>query len=263
MNTTPSKNAGTALRPKVSVKNLHKSFGTKKVLQGVSFDLNQGESLVIMGGSGSGKSVMLKCILNLLAPDEGSILVDGEELFRAKASVIEEARSKIGMLFQGAALFDSLPVWENVFFAPLQKGSVTRREARHEARERLAAVGLQKEVADLFPAELSGGMQRRVGLARAVVESPQMIFFDEPTAGLDPIISGVINDLIVKNVKELGATTITITHDMNSARRIADKVAMIHQGKIIWFGRREELDASGNPYVEQFIEGKVEGPIKV
>tara|TARA_A100000171_G_C2110566_1_gene134784 strand:- start:233 stop:994 length:762 start_codon:yes stop_codon:yes gene_type:complete len=249
--------------PKIAIKNLQKSFGSKQVLKNVSFDLNQGESLVVMGGSGSGKSVMIKCILNLLQPDNGSILLDGEELFGASSSIIGKARSKVGMLFQGSALFDSLPVWENVFFAPLQKKIISRQEARREARERLAAVGLQKEVADLYPAELSGGMQRRVGLARAVVEAPEIIFFDEPTAGLDPIISGVINDLIVKNVKELGATTITITHDMASARRVADKVAMIHGGEIVWFGDRKDLDNSGNPYVDQFINGRVSGPIKV
>lgn len=249
--------------PKISVKNLKKSFGTKEVLKGVSFDLNQGESLVVMGGSGTGKSVMLKCILSLLHADSGSILLDGEEILGASEKTIEKARSKIGMLFQGAALFDSLPVWENIFFSPLQKKDISKKEARAEAKERLGAVGLKPEVGDLYPAELSGGMQRRVGLARAVVESPKIIFFDEPTAGLDPIISGVINDLIVRNVKELGATTITITHDMRSARTIADKIAMIHQGEIVWFGPREDLDQCDNPFVEQFVKGRVEGPIQV
>jgi phospholipid/cholesterol/gamma-HCH transport system ATP-binding protein len=256
-------NNKTIAQPKISVKNLQKRFGSKEVLKGINFELNQGESLVVMGGSGTGKSVMLKCILNLLSADSGSILLDGEELLGAKPPIIERARSKIGVLFQGAALFDSLPVWENIFFAPLQKKLISKQEARVQAQDRLAAVGLQKEVADLRPAELSGGMQRRVGLARAGVEAPGIIFFDEPTAGLDPIISGVINDLIVKNVKELGATTITITHDMASARHIADKIAMIHQGKIVWFGDRKDLDHSGNPYVEQFISGRIEGPIRV
>ena len=249
--------------PKIAIRNLTKSFGTKQVLRDISFDLSQGESLVVMGASGSGKSVMIKCLLNLLSPDSGSILLDGDELFGASTATIEQARAKVGMLFQGAALFDSLPVWENIFFAPLQKKMLSKKEARFAAQDRLAAVGLHKDAADLYPAELSGGMQRRVGLARAVVEAPKIIFFDEPTAGLDPIISGVINDLIVQNVKELGATTITITHDMASARKIADKVAMIHGGEIIWFGDRQDLDKSGNVYVDQFINGRVEGPIQV
>lgn len=248
--------------PKIALKNLKKSFGPKKVLTGIDLELPEGESLVIMGGSGSGKSVLLKCLLNLLPADSGSIRLDGEELFQAPARTIERARAKVGMLFQGAALFDSLPVWENIFFAPLQKKLLSRREARLQAQDRLGAVGLQKEVADLYPAELSGGMQRRVGLARAVVEAPEIIFFDEPTAGLDPIISGVINSLIVKSVEELGATTITITHDMASARCIAGKIAMIHGGKIVWFGDRQDLDHSGNPYVDQFIHGRAEGPIQ-
>lgn len=248
---------------KLSVKNLKKSFGTNEVLKGISFDLNKGESLVVIGGSGTGKSVMLKCLLNLIQADSGSILLEGQELIGAPSQVVENARSKIGMLFQGSALFDSLPVWENIFFCPLQKKQISKREAKFEARERLSAVGLKPDVADLYPAELSGGMQRRVGLARAVVDSPEIIFFDEPTAGLDPIISGVINNLIVRNVKDLGATTITITHDMRSARTIADKVAMIHQGHIVWFGTRDDLDQTDNSFVAQFINGRIEGPIQV
>jgi phospholipid/cholesterol/gamma-HCH transport system ATP-binding protein len=248
---------------KLCLRGLCKAFGPKKVLQGIDLDVKAGESLVIIGGSGSGKSVMLKCILGLLPPDSGSVQIDDRELVGTSQKHVEEARLKIGMLFQGSALFDSLPVWENIFFGLLQKKKISRIEARKLAPARLAAVGLQKEVADLYPAELSGGMQRRVGIARAVAARPEIIFFDEPTAGLDPIISGVINDLINRNVRELGATAITITHDMASARKIADRVAMIHGGKIVWQGAVSELDHSGNPYVEQFIHGRTEGPINV
>jgi phospholipid/cholesterol/gamma-HCH transport system ATP-binding protein len=247
----------------IHVQHLKKSFGKKKVLKDVSFDVAKGESLVIIGGSGSGKSVTLKCLLGLLPADSGSLQIDGQELYGAPASDYDALRPRMGMLFQGAALFDSLPVWENIFFAPLQQKKMTRAEAKDEAPHRLVAVGLQKEVADLYPAELSGGMQRRVGLARAVASKPEIIFFDEPTAGLDPIISGVINDLIVENVKGLGATTITITHDMHSVRTIADRVAMIYGGEIVWCGTKADLDHSDNPYVEQFIHGRTKGPIHV
>lgn len=247
----------------IHVSHLKKSFGPKDVLKDVSFEVKKGESLVIMGASGSGKSVSLKCLLGLMKADSGSLKIDGHELFGASESVFEPLRLRMGMLFQGAALFDSLPVWENIFFTSLQKKTLTRAQARERAHEKLTAVGLKAEVADLYPAELSGGMQRRVGLARAVAHSPELIFFDEPTAGLDPIISGVINDLIVQNVKELGATTITITHDMTSARRIADTVALLHEGRMVWYGPCKDLDTSGNPYVEQFIHGRTKGPMNV
>lgn len=247
----------------ILVENLKKSFGHKQVLKGVSFEVKKGQSLVIMGASGSGKSVTLKCLLGLMQADAGRATIDGCDVLCGREQAFEPLRARMGMLFQGAALFDSLPVWENIFFALLQEKKITRQKARDLAQEKLVAVGLAAQVADLYPAELSGGMQRRVGLARAVVSQPEIIFFDEPTAGLDPIISGVINDLIVKNVKELGATAITITHDMNSARKVADTIAMLHEGHIIWCGPAKDLDTCGNPYVEQFIHGRTQGPITV
>lgn len=248
---------------KISVRHLKKSFGPKEVLKGVDFEVATGESLVIIGGSGTGKSVTLKCILGLITPDSGEIYVDGVPLVKAAESVIEDARCKIGMLFQGSALFDSLTVWENIYFAHLQSKKITPKQAKSRAPDLLNAVGLGKQVADLYPAELSGGMQRRVGLARAIAVEPEILFFDEPTAGLDPIISGVINQLILKNVKELGATAITITHDMRSARTIADRIAMIHEGHILWQGPASDIDSSKNPFVDQFIQGAITGPISV
>jgi len=248
---------------RLTLKNVHKSFGAKKVLQGITLDVHEGESLVVIGGSGTGKSVMLKCILGLLPADTGSIILDGQELVKSSESVLEAARQKISMLFQGSALFDSLPVWENVAFGLLQEKHVNRQEGKALAIKKLAAVGMPKEVADLYPAELSGGMQRRVALARAIASDPKMIFFDEPTTGLDPIMAGVINDLIRTSVRELGATAITITHDMASARRIADRVAMIYQGQIIWQGPIKDIEHSNNPYIEQFIHGRTEGPIQI
>ncbi len=243
--------------------NVHKSFGAKKVLQGITLEVGQGESLVVIGGSGTGKSVMLKCILGLIKPDSGHVYLEGTDLSKASAATLEEARSKMSMLFQGSALFDSLPVWENIAFRLLQEKKMTRSEAKSLAVTQLAAVGLPQEVARLYPAELSGGMQRRVALARAVASKPKIIFFDEPTTGLDPIMAGVINELIRSRVKELGAMAITITHDMASARHIADRVALLYQGKIVWQGPVEEIDRSENPYVEQFIHGKTQGPINI
>lgn len=242
----------------IEIENLHKSFGSKTVLRGVSLRVERGESLVVIGGSGTGKSVLLKCILGLVAPDSGSIRVNGAPVIEAR----EEFLSRFGMLFQGAALFDSLTVWQNVAFR-LLRGPQKRpkAEARAVAVEKLARVGLGPEVADLFPAELSGGMQKRVGLARAIATDPTVIFFDEPTTGLDPIMSGVINDLINSVVREMGATAITITHDMSSVRAIADRVAMLHDGLIRWHGSIAEMAETSDPYVTQFIHGRAEGPI--
>lgn len=242
---------------------VHKSFGPKKVLQGLSLDLHAGESLVVIGGSGTGKSVMLKCILGLLPTDRGSITLDDQELVGGSASIMQQARRKISMLFQGSALFDSLPVWENVVFGVLQNRFLDRPQAKELALEKLASVGLPKESGDLYPAELSGGMQRRVALARAIASQPEIIFFDEPTAGLDPIMASLINDLIRSRVKELGATALTITHDMASARHIADRIAMIYKGEIVWQGPAQDIDHSGNPYVDQFIHGRIQGPIQI
>lgn len=246
---------------KIELKNVHKRFGSKVVLDGVNLTVDRGSSLVVIGGSGTGKSVMLKCVLGIIRPDRGEILVDGKNVLKMDAGAREETLRKFGMLFQGAALFDSLPVWENVAFGLIQGRKMKRAKARDIAFEKLAKVGLGAEVGALYPAELSGGMQKRVGLARAIAADPEIIFFDEPTTGLDPIMADVINELIVDSVKELGATTLSITHDMASARKIADKIAMIYKGKIIWYGTRAEVDQSGNPYVDQFIHGRAEGPI--
>ncbi len=218
---------------------------------------------MVIGGSGTGKSVMLKCILGLLRPDSGSIMVDGEETVDKSRSDRESLLRRFGMLFQGSALFDSLKVWENVAFGLIQGRRMPRIQAKEIALAKLAAVGLGPEVGELSPSELSGGMQKRVALARAIATEPEIIFFDEPTTGLDPIMADVINELIVKCVKDLGATALSITHDMASARKIADRIAMIYQGKIIWCGKREDVDRSGNAHVDQFINGRAEGPIRM
>ena len=249
--------------PKIEIRDLHKSFGAKKVLDGVNLDVGVGESVVVVGGSGSGKSVMLKCILGLLQPDSGSIKVDGEEIIGMRGADRRRVMQKFGMLFQGAALFDSLPVWENVAFGLIEGRGMPREEAKTIALHKLSAVGLGPEVGDLYPIELSGGMQKRVALARAIATEPEIIFFDEPTTGLDPIMSDVINELIIKCVQDLGATALSISHDMASVRRIAHRVAMIYNGKIIWTGPVESIDHSGNPYVDQFIHGRAEGPIQM
>ncbi len=247
--------------PKLRLRGLHKSFGPKVVLDGLDLDVMPGESVVVIGGSGTGKSVMLKCILGLMRPDSGSIQVDGEEVVGISTRERERINHKFGMLFQGAALFDSLPVWENVAFGLIQGSRMPRKQAREKAIEKLLAVGLKEEVADLSPSELSGGMQKRVALARAIADEPEIIFFDEPTTGLDPIMADVINDLIVKCVKDLGATALSITHDMASASKIADRVAMLWQGRLIWVGPASEVFNSGNDYVDQFVHGRAQGPI--
>lgn len=248
---------------KIRLVNVHKAFGRKKVLDGVDLDIRTGESLVIIGGSGTGKSVTLKCILGLLTPDRGHVEIDGKNMSSLPRKEQDEARAQIGMLFQSGALFDSLSVWENVAFSLIQNQKMDKGVAKHIAIEKLAQVGLPKSVADSYPADLSGGMRKRVGLARAIATNPNVIFFDEPTTGLDPIMSDVINDLIVSTVKTLGATALTITHDMSSARKIADRIAMLYEGKIIWIGTVKELDKTTNPYVRQFVAGSATGPINV
>ena len=247
----------------IVLENLRKSFGPKQVLNGVTLSVPKGHSLVVIGGSGTGKSVMLKCILGILQPDSGTIRIAGENVVGLKGKERDQMLQRFGMLFQGAALFDSLSVWENVAFGLIQGRHMARARAKDIAIEKLGQVGLGPEVAKLYPAELSGGMQKRVGLARAIAADPEIIFFDEPTTGLDPIMADVINNLIVDCVKRLGATTISITHDMASARKIADDIAMIHKGQILWQGPAKTIDTSGNPYVEQFIHGRAEGPIQM
>ncbi|TNF62977.1 MAG: ATP-binding cassette domain-containing protein [Rhodobacteraceae bacterium] len=244
----------------IRLEDVHKAFGPKTVLRGMTLHVPKGTSMVIIGGSGTGKSVALKCILGLIAPDSGRILVDGKD---ATTGDRDAFLARFGMLFQGGALFDSLPVWQNVAFR-LLRGALKRppAQAREIAIEKLRRVGLKPDVADLFPAELSGGMQKRVGLARAIAAEPEIIFFDEPTTGLDPIMAGVINELIREIVTEMGATAMTITHDMTSVRAIADNVAMLHDGVIQWTGPVGKMDDSGDPYLDQFIHGRATGPIE-
>ncbi len=250
------------MTPKIKLTDVHKKFGSKVVLDGVNLSVAPGESLVIIGGSGSGKSVCIKTVLGLIKPDSGTIEVDGHDITHYSFREREPMLRKVGMLFQGGALFDSLPVWKNITFGSKERGNpLAPKEARALAIEKLEAVGLKPEVADLLPSELSGGMQKRVGLARAIASDPEIIFFDEPTTGLDPIMADVINELIVECVKKLGSTTVTITHDMASVRKIATRVAMIYQGKIIWDGPVSQIDHSGNEYVDQFIHGRAHGPI--
>lgn len=246
---------------KLELRDLRKSFGSNHVLRGVDLTLNKGKSLVVIGGSGSGKSVMLKSILSLIPPDGGSVLLDGKETVGLTGKARSEFMHSFGMLFQGGALFDSLTIWENVAFGLIYSEKMARDQAREIAIEKLKAVGLGAKFADHLPAELSGGMQKRVSLARAIATNPDIIFFDEPTTGLDPIMADVINELIIDTVKDLGATALTITHDMASARKIADEVAMIYKGRILWQGDADALDKSDNAYVEQFIHGSGQGPI--
>lgn len=249
--------------PKISIRDLHKQFGDNQVLRGVDLDVDEGQSLVVIGGSGTGKSVLLKCVLGLIRPNRGTIEIDGRNIAKQTERDKRFMTQKSGMLFQGAALFDSLCVWENVAFRLLYAERKPRKTAHQKAIECLAQVGLAPEIGELTPSELSGGMQKRVSLARAIASNPQILFFDEPTTGLDPIMADVINNLIVERVKALGATAISITHDMASARKIADEIAMLYQGRIIWRGRPEDIDRTDNPMVDQFVNGRAEGPIKM
>lgn len=245
----------TPIQPKIRIRNLHKHFGPKHVLRGVNLDVMPGESVVILGGSGTGKSVLLKCILGLVEPDSGTIEIDGVDATHLKGKERDTLLQKFGMLFQGGALFDSLPVWRNIAFELIHNTKISKQDAHARAVQKLEAVGLAKEVTDLSPAELSGGMQKRVGLARAIASNPEILFFDEPTTGLDPIMCGVIDNLICKCVKDLGATGMTITHDLTSARFIADKIAMIKEGQIIWEGSVPEMEMCKNTVVQEFING--------
>jgi phospholipid/cholesterol/gamma-HCH transport system ATP-binding protein len=251
------------MTPKIRIQDVHKSFGSKKVLSGATLDIAPGESVVVIGGSGTGKSVLLKSIIGILLADRGLIEVDGQDVTQIPAGERDEVNRKFGMLFQGSALFDSLPVWENVAFGVMQRERINRKQAKERAVETLAKVGLAPEVGDLVPSELSGGMQKRVGLARAIAGNPEIVFFDEPTTGLDPIMADVINDLIISCVKQQGITALSITHDMHSARKIGDRICMLYEGKLIWNGSAKDVDNSGNAFVDQFVHGKAEGPIKM
>ncbi|TCS14433.1 ATP-binding cassette domain-containing protein [Caulobacter sp. BK020] len=246
--------------PKLEWKGVRKRFDGP-VLDGLDLSVAAGRSLVIIGGSGQGKSVTIKIAMGLVRPDAGQVLVDGEDLIGVSGASRRKLFERIGVLFQGAALFDSLSVWENVAFRLINADGVPRKEAKARAVEALGRVHLGAHVADSYPSELSGGMQKRVGLARAVVASPEIIFFDEPTTGLDPITSAAINELIVDQVKGLGCTAVSITHDLASARTIGDEIAMLHAGKIVWRGAPAELDRTDNPYVRQFVDGRADGPM--
>jgi len=249
--------------PQIKIQGIKKSFDQHHILRGVDYQVEPGESHVLFGTSGSGKSLLMKCIVGLIPPDQGSVQIDGEETHGFTSTQHTSLMDRVGMLFQYSGLFDSLPIWENVAFKLTNFRQMSRQQARSIAEEKLAAVGLGADVAALYPAEISGGMQKRVGLARAIAADPEIVFLDEPTAGLDPITSNRINDLIVRLVKDLKATAISITSDMDSARRISDHMAMLHEGKIIWSGATEELDSSGNACVHQFVNQLAEGPIKM
>ncbi len=249
--------------PKIRLRDVRKSFGAKRVLDGVNLDIAKGESVVVIGGSGTGKSVMIKSIIGILLADSGVIEVDGQDVTQIPANNRDAVNRKFGMLFQGGALFDSLPVWENVAFGLMQRERMSRAHAKERAIETLAKVGLSADVGELSPSELSGGMQKRVGLARAIAGEPEIVFFDEPTTGLDPIMADVINDLIISCVKQQGITALSITHDMHSARKIGDRITMLYEGKLIWDGTAKDVDSSGNPYLDQFVHGSAEGPIKM
>ncbi len=251
-----------AADPAIRVRGLCKAFGDNRVLDGLDLDISRGESLAVIGGSGIGKSVLVKNIVGLMRPDSGSIEIDGKETVGLAGAARDKVLARFGVLFQGAALFDSMPIWENVAFGLIHNRGMHKAEAREAAIVKLAQVGLGPAQADRYPEELSAGMQKRVGLARAIAAEPQVLFFDEPTTGLGPIMGEVINDLIVECVRGLGATALTITHDMASARKIADRIAMIHDGRIIWAGPAGDIDESGNAAVDQFIHGRTEGPIR-
>ena len=249
--------------PKIELRNVCKAFGKKVILDNLNLSIAAGESVVVIGGSGTGKSVMLKCILGLLKPESGQILIDGEEITNQPSHVREKILRKTGMLFQYAALFDSLTIWENVAFGLIQAHGMKRKKAKEVAIEKLGLVGLSPDIANKSPAELSIGMQKRVGLARAIAADPEIIFFDEPTTGLDPIMGDVIDNLIRDCTRALGATTLTISHDMESAQKIADRIALLYKGSVVWAGPAAEINTCGNPYVEQFVNGDVDGPIKL
>jgi phospholipid/cholesterol/gamma-HCH transport system ATP-binding protein len=248
--------------PKLQLIAIKKRLRGRQVLDGVDLDVAPGRSLVIIGGSGQGKSVTLKCALGLMKPDAGQVLVDGADVTKLRARARQKVMHKFGMLFQGGALFDSLSVWENIAFRLIYSDKLPRKQARERAIETMRKVRLAPEFADVRPIELSGGMQKRAGLARAIIAKPDILFFDEPTTGLDPITADAINDLIVDMVRELGCAAVSITHDMASARKIADEIAMLHGGKIVWRGPAATIDASGNSMVDQFIHGRAEGPIQ-
>ncbi len=248
-------------QPFIEVSGLSKSFGRKHVLRGVDLSVTQGESLVLIGTSGSGKTLLLKCVLGLIPINAGKVIVEGDDTTRYRGAARDAFIARTGMLFQRSGLFDSLTTWENIGFRALQAREIARDEIKSAAIDKLLMVGLDPDVADLSPSELSGGMQKRVGIARAIFGDPELLLLDEPTAGLDPIMSNVINDLILDLVRQIGCTAISIDSDMAGAARLGDKVAMLHDGKIIWHGDADKMMGSGNEYVDQFVHSRAEGPI--
>jgi phospholipid/cholesterol/gamma-HCH transport system ATP-binding protein len=246
---------------KLSIKGLYKSFGEKAVLSNLDLDVFENESLVILGGSGSGKSVLIKCIVGLLKPEAGSVKLDGNDIVNLSMQKQAALMRKFGFLFQSGALFDSLTVWENIAFFSIYNQNMSAAKAKDLAAENLSKVGLDNSVLNLYPSELSGGMQKRVAFARSIAHNPEILFFDEPTTGLDPIMANVVNDLIIRARNILKATSITITHDISSVHKIATRVAMLYKGNIIWTGSEKNLDKPNNKIVEQFIKGNITGPV--
>jgi len=244
----------------IELKNIYKSFEGKDVLRGVNLKVKKGDSVVVIGGSGSGKSVLLKHIIGLLIPDSGTVIIDSTDLSELNEDGLHDIRKKFGMLFQSAALFDSMKVWENVGFGLKRHTHLTDTEIKETAVQKLKMVGLVG-VEDVMPSELSGGMRKRVGLARAIAMTPEILLYDEPTTGLDPIMADAINDLIIKMREELHVTSVTITHDMKSAYKIADTIAMLYNGVIIAEGSPVEIEHTSDPVVRQFVEGSATGPI--
>lgn len=245
----------------IEIKNVHKAFADQKVLRGVDILVKKGSSTAIIGTSGGGKSVLLKILLGLIKPDSGEVCIKGEHVSSARPT---RALSNIGMLFQGSALFDSLPVWQNICFKFLKgREKLSTTEAKNLAIQKLEQVGLNDEVANKFPADLSGGMKKRVALARAIVGNPEIMFFDEPTTGLDPIMTNTINSLIREIVDTMAVTALTVTHDISSVEQIADNVALLESGLIRWEGETKKLWETKDPYIYQFINGKTTGPISV
>ena len=247
----------------IQLKNVNKSFGDRKVLVNVNLQVYAGETLVIIGRSGVGKSTILKLMAGLAMPDSGEVWIEGEEICHLKEDELNELRKKMGVVFQYAALFDSLTVFENIAFRLLRDFKMTRRAAVEVVRQKLELVGLKDDLLDLKPAQLSGGMRKRVGLARAIAVNPEIILYDEPTSGLDPVTSEAINDLILDMQKKLKMTSVVVTHDMHSAYKVANRIAMIYDGKIIEIGTPDEIKKSRDPYIVQFVTGSVEGPMPV
>jgi len=253
----------TAALPKIRIRGLTKSFGSNHVLRGLDLDIAKAESVVVIGGSGTGKSVLIKTVTGLMDADSGAIEIDGTDVLSLPASERRAMMSQFGLLFQAGALFDSLSILDNVAFGLVEAQNMPRKQAHEIALDFMAQVGLEPDVGAMYPGEISTGMRKRASLARTIATRPDVVFFDEPTTGLDPIMGDIIDELIVKCVQEFKITALTITHDMDSARRIGDRIAMLYDGKIIWQGPTSEIDTSGNPYVHQFINGLEDGPIEL